>query len=216
MSAGETGNRGFRLYRRGGKRFLDLALTVPLLLVLLPVIAMVALLVRLRLGAPVLFRQQRPGWHSVPFVVYKFRTMNDKRDDQGALRPDAQRLTSLGRFLRRTSLDELPELFNVLRGDMSLVGPRPLLMEYLERYDETQRRRHEVRPGLTGWAQIHGRNDLEWPEKFALDVWYVDHYGFYLDLKILLKTFFRVAGQRGVNKRGHATTEKFMGNERNE
>ncbi|NMC02463.1 MAG: sugar transferase [Chloroflexi bacterium] len=200
-----------RFYRCCGKRLLDLTLTFPALLFLLPVGALVALLVRLRLGAPVLFCQQRPGRHGRPFMLYKFRTMTDARDAQGALLPDAERLTPFGRFLRSTSLDELPELFNVLKGEMSLVGPRPLLMEYLPRYTPEQRRRHEVRPGLTGWAQVNGRNALSWEEKFALDVWYVEHCSFWLDLKILWRTLVKVLRREGISSEGHATASKFMG-----
>lgn len=172
---------------------------------------LLALLVRFKLGAPVLFRQQRPGLHGRPFTLYKFRTMTDARDAEGALLPDAERLTSFGHFLRSTSLDELPELFNVLKGEMSLVGPRPLLMEYLPRYTPEQQRRHEVRPGLTGWAQVNGRNALSWEEKFALDVWYVEHCSFWLDLKILVLTTGKIINREGISQPGHATMEEFRG-----
>lgn len=198
-------------YRRRGKRLFDLALTVPALLVLSPLLGALALLVRWQLGAPVLFRQQRPGLHGRPFILYKFRTMTEARDAEGRLLPDEQRLTAFGRFLRSTSLDELPELFNVLRGEMSLVGPRPLLMAYLERYTPTQRRRHEVRPGLTGWAQINGRNALDWPQRLALDVWYVDHLSFGLDLRIMLITMVKVWHREGISEPGQATMREFQG-----
>jgi len=175
------------------------------------VIAVVALLVRLRIGRPVLFRQQRPGLHGQPFTVLKFRTMTDLRDHSGDLRPDDERLTRLGRFLRRASLDELPELANVLRGDMSMVGPRPLLMEYLPLYSPEQRRRHEVRPGITGWTQVNGRNALTWDEKLRLDVWYVDHRSVWLDLRILVRTLAVVVKRKGVSQPGVATAERFRG-----
>jgi len=193
------------------KRPLDVALTLPALVVLSPVFAVVALAVRVSLGAPVIFRQQRPGKNERPFTLYKFRTMRDARDAAGALLPDARRLTRLGAFLRATSLDELPELVNVLRGDMSLVGPRPLLMEYLPLYSPDQRRRHDVRPGVTGWAQVNGRNALTWREKFALDVEYVDRVSPALDLKILLLTVVSVARSEGISHRGHVTMQPFRG-----
>jgi len=199
------------LYATGLKRLFDLLVTLPALFLLAPLMGLLALLVRFKLGAPVLFRQQRPGLHGRPFMLYKFRTMTDARDAEGALLPDAERLTSFGRFLRSTSLDELPELFNVLKGEMSLVGPRPLLMEYLPRYTPEQRRRHEVKPGLTGWAQVNGRNALSWEEKFALDVWYVEHCSFWLDLKILWRTLVKVIRREGISSEGHATASKFMG-----
>jgi len=193
------------------KRALDLALTVPALVFLSPVIVILGGLVRILLGPPVLFRQQRPGLHGEPFTIIKFRTMADARDEQGRLLPDSHRLTSFGRFLRRTSLDELPELVNVVRGDMSLVGPRPLRIEYLDRYSRKQARRHEVPPGITGWALVHGRNELPWEEKFALDVWYVDNRSLGLDLKILWMTVWTIIRGRGINSPGSATTEDFMG-----
>ena len=174
------------MYPRYGKRTLDLVLSAGALLLLSPLIAALALLVRTRLGTPVLFRQQRPGLGGIPFILYKFRTMTDDRDVQGRPLSDTERLTPFGRFLRSTSLDELPELLNVLHGKMSLVGPRPLLVQYLERYTPEQARRHEVRPGITGWAQVNGRNTLTWEQKFALDVWYVDHLSAALDLKIIV------------------------------
>lgn len=194
-----------------GKRLFDLVLTVPALALLSPVLAMTVLLVRIKLGSPVLFRQQRPGLHGQPFTLLKFRTMTDARDANGDLLPDEQRLPPFGRFLRRTSLDELPELINVLRGDMSLVGPRPLLMQYLDRYTPDQMRRHEVRPGITGWAQINGRNALSWEEKFALDVWYVDHLSLWLDLKIILLTMWKVLRREGISQEGFATMPELMG-----
>lgn len=194
-----------------GKRLLDLALTIPALILLAPLFVLLALLVRLRLGSPVLFRQQRPGLCGQPFTLFKFRTMTDARDAQGHLLPDANRLTRFGRFLRSTSLDELPELFNVLKGEMSLVGPRPLLMQYLERYTPEQVRRHEVKPGLTGWAQVNGRNALTWEQKFALDVWYVDHWSLWLDLSIILLTAWKVLIREGISQPGQATMKEFLG-----
>ena len=193
------------------KRAMDLALTVPALIVLSPVFALVALAVRASLGSPVIFKQRRPGMHERPFTLYKFRTMRDARDAQGTLLPDARRLTRLGAFLRATSLDELPELVNVLRGDMSLVGPRPLLMEYLPLYSPEQRRRHDVRPGVTGWAQVNGRNALTWREKFALDIEYVEHVSLGLDLRILILTIVSVARSEGISHSGHVTMQPFRG-----
>jgi lipopolysaccharide/colanic/teichoic acid biosynthesis glycosyltransferase len=199
------------MYRAFGKRLLDLAVAAAALVLLAPVLLLVALVVRLRLGGPVLFRQQRPGLRGKPFVLYKFRTMLETRDEEGRLLPDEQRLTPLGLWLRSTSLDELPELYNVLRGEMSLVGPRPLLVRYLERYSPTQARRHEAKPGLTGWAQVNGRNALSWDEKFALDVWYVDHYGLWLDLEILARTVWIILKREGISPAGRVITEEFMG-----
>ena len=181
------------------------------LVLLAPLLAAIALGIRLTLGRPVLFRQLRPGLHGRPFGLVKFRTMRDALDASGAPLPDEQRLTRFGRFLRTTSLDELPELWNVLIGDMSLVGPRPLLMEYLPLYSPRQARRHEVKPGITGWAQVSGRNALGWDEKFALDVWYVDHRSHWLDLKILALTVIKVLRAEGISQKGHATMEKFGG-----
>jgi sugar transferase EpsL len=171
----------------------------------------VAALVHLRLGSPILFRQRRPGLHGKPFTIFKFRTMTDDRDNEGHLLSDAERLTALGRLLRSTSLDELPELINVLKGEMSLVGPRPLVMAYLDRYTTEQRRRHDVLPGVTGWAQVNGRNAVSWEEKFLLDVWYVDHQSFSLDVKILLLTLWKILLREGISQPGHATAEEFMG-----
>ena len=183
------------------KRAFDFSFSLAALLFLSPLFFTVALLVRLFLGKPVLFRQERPGLNAKSFTLLKFRTMTYVRDVKGELLPDAQRLTALGRFLRSTSLDELPELINVIRGEMSLVGPRPLLPQYLNRYTPEQMRRHEVKPGITGWAQIHGRNGLDWNQKFALDLWYVDHQSFWLDLSILAKTAKLVLTREGITKR---------------
>jgi sugar transferase EpsL len=194
------------------KRVLDLILASLGLVILSPLILLFAVLVRLFLGSPVIFRQQRPGYKERPFHLYKFRTMTDSRDAAGQLLPDSARLTGLGRFLRAWSLDELPELFNILRGEMSFVGPRPLLMDYLPLYSAEQSRRHEAYPGVTGWAQIHGRNALEWPARFALDVWYVDHWSFWLDVKILLMSVWKVLSREGISQPGQATTEYFTGN----
>jgi len=193
------------------KRLFDLTSSLALLILLSPLLAGIAALARLLLGSPVFVRQLRPGLHGRPFTLLKFRTMTEARDPVGNLLPDEQRLTRLGRFLRRTSLDELPELINVLNGEMSLVGPRPLLMQYLDRYTPEQARRHEVKPGITGWAQINGRNALTWEEKFKLDVWYVDHRSFWLDAKILLLTLWKVLQREGINQPGHATMEEFRG-----
>lgn len=190
---------------------MDLAIVALALPVLAPIMALVALLVYLKLGRPMLYRQPRPGFQESPFFIYKFRTMIDLRDANGNLLPDAQRLTSFGRLLRSSSLDELPELFNVLKGEMSLVGPRPLLMQYLERYTPEQARRHEVRPGITGWAQAHGRNAISWEDKFALDVWYVDHLSLWLDLRILALTAWKILKREGINQPGYATVEYFQG-----
>jgi sugar transferase EpsL len=193
------------------KRLFDLAGATAMLAVLSPVIIALAVLVRAKLGAPVLFRQLRPGHLGRPFTLFKFRTMSDARDAEGRLLPDAERLPPFGKFLRSTSLDELPELFNVLRGEMSLVGPRPLLMQYLPRYTPEQMRRHEVLPGITGWAQVNGRNALTWEQKFALDVWYVDHKSFGLDLKILALTVLKALRREGISQAGQATMEEFKG-----
>lgn len=196
-----------------GKRILDILVAAAGLVVLSPILLLVAILVRIFLGTPILFRQQRPGYKGKPFYIYKFRTMTDARDPDGELLPDADRLTPLGRFLRRLSLDELPEIFNVLRGEMSLVGPRPLLMEYLPRYSSEQMRRHDVYPGLTGWAQVHGRNAISWGDKFRLDVWYVDHWSFWLDIQIILLTLWKVIKREGINQPGQETIEYFKGGE---
>jgi len=199
------------VYRRFGKRALDLAVTLPLLVLLSPLFVLVALTVRVALGSPVLFRQTRPGLGGRPFTMYKFRTMEERHDAEGRPLPDAERVTRVGSLLRRLSLDELPELFNVARGEMSLVGPRPLLMRYLERYSPEQARRHEVRPGITGRAQVEGRNALGWEEKFRHDVWYVDHAGLATDLAILLRTPWEMLRGQGVSAPGHATMPEFLG-----
>lgn len=182
------------------------------LLVLSPVLLIVAIAIYIRMGRPIVFAQPRPGKDGRLFTFYKFRTMTDERDLNGNLLPDGQRLTALGQFLRQTSLDELPQLWNVLKGDMSFVGPRPLMVEYLERYSPEQARRHEILPGITGWSQINGRNAITWQEKFALDVWYVDRWSLWLDLKIFFLTIWKVLQQEGINQSGHATIEDFMGN----
>ena len=193
------------------KKTFDFIITIPALIVLSPFFAILAILVAILLGPPVLFRQKRPGWQGQPFWLLKFRTMIDSRDDSGALHPDAFRLTSFGHFLRATSLDELPEFFNVIKGDMSIVGPRPLLMQYLDRYSPGQARRHEVRPGITGWAQVNGRNAITWEEKFKLDVWYVDNQSLWLDIKILSMTIWKILKREGINQVGQATMEEFKG-----
>ncbi|GAB3374865.1 sugar transferase [Azotobacter armeniacus] len=193
------------------KRLLDIFAAAGGLLLLAPAFLVLAWLVSRRIGAPVLFRQTRPGLHGRPFELLKFRSMREALDGNGHPLPDAERLTPFGNFLRATSLDELPELWNVLRGDMSLVGPRPLLMEYLPLYTPEQARRHAVRPGITGWAQVNGRNALSWEEKFRLDVWYVDHRSFRLDLQILLLTLKRVLAREGINAEGEATMARFTG-----
>jgi lipopolysaccharide/colanic/teichoic acid biosynthesis glycosyltransferase len=193
------------------KRVFDfVAASLALLMLALPLLAL-AWLIRRKLGSPVLFCQVRPGLHGKPFTMVKFRTMTDERGPDGALLPDAQRLTPFGRFLRASSLDELPELWNVLKGEMSLVGPRPLLMEYLPLYTPDQARRHEVRPGITGWAQVNGRNAISWADKFELDVWYVDHSSLWLDVKILWRTVRKVLVRDGINAEGEATVRAFTG-----
>ena len=193
------------------KRHFDLAAAILALAVLSPLLFSLAALVRVCLGSPVLFRQRRPGLRGKPFVLYKFRTMAETCDAQGDLLPDEKRLTPFGRFLRSTSLDELPALLNVLRGEMSIVGPRPLLMRYLDRYTPEQRRRQEVKPGITGWAQVNGRNNLSWEDKFALDVWYVDHQALALDLKIVLLTLWKTFTREGISPAGQMTMEEFFG-----
>jgi len=193
------------------KRIIDLSAALILLFVLAPVMAVVALLIRMDMGRPVLFRQVRPGRRAKPFTLYKFRTMTESCSEEGVPRPDAERLTDLGRFLRRTSLDELPQLLNVLRGDVSLVGPRPLLVEYLPLYSPEQARRHEVKPGITGWAQVNGRNAIEWSRKLELDVWYVDHWSLWLDMKILAVTVLKVLRMEGISGKGEATAAPFTG-----
>jgi len=194
------------------KRCFDFFVSFTLLLFVSPVLIFLAIIVRITLGAPIFFIQVRSGLYGIPFKIVKFRSMVHACASDGALLSDSERLSRFGRFLRVTSLDELPSLWNVLKGDMSLIGPRPLLMEYLPLYSAEQFRRHEVRPGITGWAQINGRNSISWQEKFTLDVWYVDHHSFLLDLKILWLTFGRVLQRRGINADGEATAPKFTGN----
>jgi len=195
------------------KRCFDFCVALVLLCVTAPVIAAAALLIRGCRGGPVLFRQQRPGLHGTPFTLYKFRTMSELRNAAGELLADELRLMPMGKLLRRFSLDELPQLYNVLKGDMSLVGPRPLLMEYLPLYTPQQARRHAVRPGITGWAQVNGRNAVNWEERFRLDVWYVDHQSFWLDLRILWLTLLSVLRADGINEPGAATMSKFTGSQ---
>ncbi|MBM4333363.1 MAG: sugar transferase [Deltaproteobacteria bacterium] len=199
------------LYRSYCKRMFDIILTTLAVIVFSPLLFLIAILVQSKLGTPLFFRQQRPGLNGKPFICYKFRTMTDVRNSDGKLLPDAERLTSIGRFLRSTSLDELPELFNVMKGDMSVVGPRPLLMRYLARYTPEQMRRHEVKPGITGWAQVNGRNALTREEKFKLDVWYLDNRSFWLDLKIIALTIWKILKREGITQPGHATAQEFMG-----
>jgi sugar transferase EpsL len=194
------------------KRLFDFTISALLLIFLLPIIALVFLLIKFNMGSPILFRQSRPGLKGKPFVVYKFRTMSDQKDAFGNILPDGLRLTSLGRFLRKTSLDELPQLFNVLMGDMSLVGPRPLLLEYLPLYSPEQAKRHLVRPGITGWAQVHGRNAISWQDRFSLDIWYVENASFIIDIKILCMTALKVLRRDGINSPDADTMKKFTGN----
>ncbi|MEF3302280.1 sugar transferase [Paenibacillus sp. GYB003] len=194
------------------KRCLDFTIALTAFLVLLPLIGVTALLVRMKLGSPILFKQLRPGWHMRPFQIYKFRTMADLYDEHGELLPAEQRLTPFGSFLRRYSLDELPQLLNVIKGELSLVGPRPLLMKYVNLYSPEQARRHEVRPGITGWAQVNGRNSLSWEQKFALDVWYVDNRTNWLDLIIIWKTVLKLIRPEGINHSGSVTMPEFQGN----
>ncbi|WP_416827840.1 sugar transferase [Ectobacillus polymachus] len=194
------------------KRIIDFVASFIGLILLLPIMIITAFLILINMGKPVIFKQQRPGLNGKPFYLYKFRTMTDKKDSIGKLLPDEKRLTSFGKFLRRYSIDELPQLFNVVKGDMSFVGPRPLLMEYLPLYTPEQARRHEVRPGITGWVQVNGRNAITWEEKFKLDVWYVNNRSLFLDLKILLLTAIIVFKSEGINQAGHATMPVFKGN----
>lgn len=206
----------FKLLPKGTslvKRLMDIVITIPALIILSPILILIGILVGIFHGFPILFRQKRPGFHGEIFTIYKFRTMRNLEDSSGNLLPDENRLTKFGEFLRTTSLDELPELINVVKGEMSLVGPRPLLIAYLPLYSERQARRHEVLPGITGWAQIHGRNELTWPEKFELDVWYVDHQSFWLDLKIIGLTLIKVIKREGISQPGQATAELFNGNQ---
>ncbi len=193
------------------KRLLDLSIALISLIILSPLMILIGILVAVFLGRPIFFRQKRPGFHGKIFKIYKFRTMNEKTDESNQLLPDKDRLTKFGQFLRATSLDELPELFNILLGDMSIVGPRPLLISYLPLYNPHQMRRHDVLPGLTGWAQVNGRNALTWEEKFDLDVWYVDHWSFGLDLKIMMLTMIKVIKREGISQPGQATSDPFKG-----
>lgn len=199
------------IYRRFVKRLMDFILSLIAIIILSPVFLIVAILVRVNLGNPIIFKQDRPGLNEKLFTMYKFRTMTDVRDENGELLPNNIRLTRFGRMLRSTSLDELPELFNILKGDMSLVGPRPLLIEYLPLYNEHQKRRHNVRPGLSGLAQVNGRNAITWEEKFSYDVEYVDNVSFLMDLKILIQTILTVFKREGINKSKSVTMEKFRG-----
>lgn len=200
-------------YKRYIKRSMDMILSLAAILVLSPVFLIVAILVRFKLGSPILFKQKRPGLNEKIFTIYKFRTMTDKKDENGTLLPDDIRLTKFGRFLRSTSLDELPELFNILKGDMSIVGPRPLLIQYLPLYNEHQRRRHEVRPGLSGLAQINGRNALSWEDKFNLDIEYINNISFIGDWKIIFLTVYKAIKREGINSDNSATMEPFLGSE---
>ena len=199
------------MYKKYVKRLLDILISGLALILLSPVLLVVAILVRTKLGSPVIFHQERPGKNEKIFTLCKFRTMTEKKDEQGNLLPDSKRLTKFGKFLRATSLDELPELWNILRGDMSVVGPRPLLVKYLPLYNEQQRHRHDVRPGLTGWAQVHGRNLIGWEEKFRLDVWYVEHLSFAVDVKTILLTVRNVLRREGISSESAATMEEFTG-----
>lgn len=194
---------------------IDITGAVIILLIFSPIMLLIALEIRVKMGAPILFKQTRPGLNGEPFDIYKFRTMIDKRDDNGKMLPGKYRLTKLGIFLRKYSLDELPQLFNVIKGELSLVGPRPLLMEYLPLYTEDQFRRHEVKPGITGWAQVNGRNAIDWEEKFKLDVWYVDHQSIWLDMKIFYLTLKKVFMKEGVSAKGHYSMEHYKGVSRN-
>lgn len=198
-------------YARHFKRVFDVVVSTALLVIAAPLFPIISITLALSQGRPILFRHKRPGRLGRPFILYKFRTMTDGRDANGELLPDADRMTTIGRFLRQTSLDELPQLFNVLKGEMSLVGPRPLRMEYLELYTREQARRHDVRPGITGWAQVNGRNAISWEDKFRYDVWYVDNWSFGLDIKILWLTLLAVLKRQGVSREGYATTPRFTG-----
>jgi len=212
-AAATRSDREMSAYRRWGKRALDLLALLAVLPFVLPVVIVVAVVVRFQMGSPVFFRQVRPGYKAKPFTLLKFRTMNSARDERGNLLSDEKRLTKLGTLLRRYSLDEIPQLWNVLKGEMSLVGPRPLLLEYLDRYTSEQARRHEVKPGITGWAQINGRNALSWEERFRLDIWYVEHWSLGLDARIIWRTVRNVLKRKDISQRGHATMPEFMGND---
>jgi len=193
------------------KRLFDLTFALIALVILFPIMLVTAILVRIFIGTPILFKQQRPGYKARPFFIYKFRTMTNRVTHNGSLLPDAERLTRFGHLLRSLSLDEWPELFNIVRGEMSFVGPRPLLMEYLPLYSPEQARRHDVVPGLTGWAQVNGRNTVDWPARFAMDVWYVDHWSFWLDIRIIFMTVWKVISREGINQEGQSTVEYFKG-----
>ena len=210
-------HKPYGIYERFFKRFLDIFCSLMALIFLGWLLLIVAILVRVKLGSPVLFKQERPGKNEKIFKLYKFRTMTNEKDENGNLLPDNVRLTKFGRFLRKTSLDELPEIINILKGDMSIIGPRPLLVEYLPRYNEEQKHRHDVRPGLSGYAQVNGRNELKWEDKFKMDVYYVNHITFMLDLKILFQTVFKAfIKQEGISSHTSATMEVFMGTEKSE
>ncbi|PGS52656.1 sugar transferase [Bacillus sp. AFS041924] len=193
------------------KRVIDLIISLTLLILLFPILIVVAIVIRLKMGSPILFTQQRPGLFGKPFSLYKFRTMSNLYDEQGNLLSDEKRLSVLGKFIRKYSLDEFPQLLNILKGEMSLVGPRPFLMEYLSLYTKDQMSRHNVKPGITGWAQVNGRNEITWEEKFKLDIWYVENHNTMLDLKILFLTFLKVIKREGISQQGHVTMEKFKG-----
>jgi len=195
----------------GLKRFFDVMMSLVLIIAFFPIFVLLVLVIRFKLGAPVLYKQVRPGLNGKPFEMVKFRSMSNTKDADGNALPDEQRLSSFGKFLRSTSLDELPELWNIFRGDMSFVGPRPLLMEYLPLYSPEQLRRHDVRPGITGWAQVNGRNSISWPERFKLDLWYVDNQSVLHDVRILLKTVYKVLSREGISADGQATMQKFTG-----
>ena len=197
------------MYQRYIKRIIDVSLASLALIILSPIMAIIVLVVKNKIGSPIFFKQVRPGLQGKPFTIYKFRSMHDVYNENNELLPDADRMTNIGSFLRDNSIDELPELLNVLRGDMSLVGPRPLLMQYLDRYTPEQARRHAVKPGITGWAQVNGRNALSWEEKFELDVWYVDNWSIWLDIKILLMTIKQVIKRQGISAPGEATMPEF-------
>jgi lipopolysaccharide/colanic/teichoic acid biosynthesis glycosyltransferase len=201
------------MYKKCLKRCLDFLLSLAALIILSPLLLTLWVIVRFKMGRPAVFTQLRPGRHEKIFKIYKFRTMTNEKNEKGELLPDDKRLTAFGIFMRRTSLDELPQLFNIIRGDLAIIGPRPLLVQYLPLYSETQRKRHDVRPGFTGYAQVNGRNAITWPEKFALDVWYSENVSFLLDFKIMLKTIKTVITREGVNSETAATMEYFMGND---
>jgi len=212
MNSQVASTKSFSKYSQLVKAVLDRLVALSALAVFSPVILMVAIAIYIRMSSPIVFTQPRPGKNGVVFQFYKFRTMTSDRDSNGNLLSDEERLTAIGQFLRKTSLDELPQLWNVLKGDMSFVGPRPLMVEYLERYSPEQARRHDVIPGITGWAQINGRNTISWQEKFNLDVWYVDNWSLWIDLKILFLTVWKVVKTEGISQANHATVEDFMGN----